>query len=134
MTQQNESTTTQETRELKPCPFCGSGAFISWDGDTDSPNDWSAVCDNTMNCGADIRGMLSEDAARAAWNTRAPSDTEQRLGEALEPLVTRVEKMMENGPDCDCPAEGHICGWPALQRETRAARAALQPKAEPEQK
>jgi hypothetical protein len=54
-----------------------------------------------------------------------------RLREALEALVRRVEKMMENGPECDCPAEGHMCGWPALQQEVKAARAALQPKAEP---
>jgi len=55
----------------RPCPFCGAKAFISWDGDVDSPNDWSAVCGNTLNCGASIGGMVSEDAANAAWNTRA---------------------------------------------------------------
>jgi len=33
--------------------------------------------------------------------------------------------MMIDGPDCDCPAEGHMCGWPGLQREVKDARAAL---------
>ena len=52
--------------------------------------------------------------------------------EALEPLVTRVENMMMNGPECDCPAEGHMCGWPDLQREASIARAALSGKKEGE--
>jgi hypothetical protein len=51
-----------------------------------------------------------------------------RLREALEPLVTRIEKMMANGPECDCPPEGHMCGWPSLRREVKAARAVLSPK------
>jgi hypothetical protein len=48
-----------------------------------------------------------------------------RLREAFQPLYTRVEKMMIDGPECDCPAEGHMCGWPDIQREMEAARAAL---------
>jgi len=51
-----------------------------------------------------------------------------RLREALEPLVTRIEKMMMDGPECDCPVEGHLCGWTNLQREVEAARAALSGK------
>lgn len=61
---------TQQMRELEACPFCGSGAFTSWDGDTNSPDDWSANCDNTIDCGACVQGMTSEDAAVTAWNTR----------------------------------------------------------------
>lgn len=39
----------------------------------DKPNDWSAVCDNTLACGATVQGMLSEEATVVAWNTRAAS-------------------------------------------------------------
>lgn len=55
-----------------------------------------------------------------------------RLREALEPLVIRLEKMMLDGPECDCPAEEHLCGWPDLQREVGVARAALSGKKEGE--
>ena len=48
-----------------------------------------------------------------------------RLRAAFQPLYTRVEKMMMDGPECDCPAEGHMCGWPDLQREMKAVHAAL---------
>lgn len=61
----------QQGKALKPCPFCNASAFISWDGDANSPDDWSANCDNTLDCGASVAGMSSEDAAKTAWNTRS---------------------------------------------------------------
>lgn len=71
---------------LEACPFCGAGAFISWDGDVNSPDDWSANCDNTLVCGATVGGMPSEEAARKAWNTRVGSvaPTVDQLWEALK--------------------------------------------------
>lgn len=60
---------------------------------------------------------------RAAYErVKGERDT---LVEAVRPLLTRLEKMMENGPECDCPAEGHLCGWTDLNREIDAAQAAL---------
>jgi hypothetical protein len=52
------------------------------------------------------------------------------LEEALRPLVSRLIKMMENGSECDCPAEGHLCGWSVLNYEVDVARAALAAKGE----
>lgn len=80
---------------LKECPFCGASAFISWDGDVNNPDDWSANCDNTLDCGATVGGMSSEDAARKAWNIRADSaaamvDT-SKLADWLDMLVTSLK-------------------------------------------
>jgi hypothetical protein len=51
-----------------------------------------------------------------------------QLRRTLGLLVNRIEKMMENGPECDCPVEGHLCGWPTLQREVEGARVILAAK------
>jgi hypothetical protein len=48
-----------------------------------------------------------------------------QLREALQPLYERLQKMMDDGPDCECPAEGHMCGWPGLQKEMKVAALAL---------
>ena len=82
----NES---QSTEAMELCPFCDAGAFISWDGDTDSPDDWSAVCDNTMKCGATIGGMSTESDARTAWNTRprTPSVSEATVDDLQRELA-----------------------------------------------
>lgn len=52
-------------------------------------------------------------------------DEVAQMRKALETLCTRLEKTTENGPDCECPAEGHMCGWPHLQREVDRARALM---------
>jgi Lar family restriction alleviation protein len=56
---------------LLPCPFCGSPAFDSFDGDIDHENEWSANCLNEKTCGATIEGMIGREAAVQAWNRRA---------------------------------------------------------------
>jgi len=56
---------------------------------------------------------------------RHPLAEEKRaLVEAARPVLDRGEKILE-GEDCDCGAEGHICGLPAMTRELAALRAAL---------
>lgn len=70
--------------------------------------------------------VATEEERDAAVNERsALQERVKRLEEALTPLVIRPTKMVENGPECDCPAEGHLCGWPALNYELDGARAAL---------
>jgi hypothetical protein len=86
---------------------------LEWDFDdiTDKweRHAWSAFLD-LQSTEAERDALLSEVA---------------RLREVLGPLVNRIDKMMENGPDCGCPAEGHLCGWIHLQLEMDAARAVL---------
>lgn len=51
----------------------------------------------------------------------------KRLRKALTTLTDFVQtRVLDSGPDCDCDAAGHVCGWPAWQREVRFARAALE--------
>jgi hypothetical protein len=118
-----EPSTTQ-TRELKPCPFCSKqplyeGRFM-WHPESDlSP----AVMCPTNGCPASGLYVPPE-----RWNSRAPSDTEQRLREMVQELACRIHGASHVGgahpvPFADC--QERICV---------EARAALQPKAEQEQK
>lgn len=82
---------TEAETELLPCPFCrAAGAFISWDGNRDRPDDWSVNCNNTLVCGAGIRGMLREADAATAWNARATTD-EAKLREAIEQSILALD-------------------------------------------
>jgi hypothetical protein len=100
------STTTQ-TRELEPCPFCGGEAILGMF------NVWCAGCEAATK--RDVDASAQEKIA--AWNTRAPSDTEQvRLREALE----QIAEEWGHPPRAHCNCPGCV------------AYAALQPKAETE--
>jgi hypothetical protein len=109
-----------------------ANGFYWWRYNKDNTPEPATVRDGVFYCAADPDP--TSVSVGEFLGPITPSTTERviRLREALEPLVVRLTKMMENGPDCECEPEGHICGWPALQRELAAARAALQPKAETE--
>lgn len=49
--------------ELKPCPFCGGGAYVSELRD----GMWRAIC---MSCNASGNNYFTEAEAVKAWNTR----------------------------------------------------------------
>lgn len=57
--------------KLKPCPFCGHEAMISYN----SNYDFQAYCTNDTCFMSQIimEDMETEEQARAAWNKRAPS-------------------------------------------------------------
>lgn len=44
---------------------------------------------------------------------------------AIRALVERGKKIVGGGSDCDCPPEGHHCGYPEMLYEVTAAEAAL---------
>jgi hypothetical protein len=129
------STTTQETRELKPCPLCGSNANAPDNVSTGRPV-WEVEC--SQYCFS-LRRTMKQEAIRA-WNTRAPSDTEIRLREALErttklaSLLT-VRQVINAGDEYIdaaglnpwCMNEGLAPGEESISVDF--ARAALQPKA-----
>lgn len=67
-------------------------------------------------------GPIRSDAV----NSHAELERERdALARALRPLVKYLDNVMANGPECDCPAEGHMCGWPALRLAVSNAREAL---------
>lgn len=131
------STTTQETRELEPCPLCGSTDLLLRD-----IAGWELDCR-----GCELSLVLADDPSREGlirrWNTRAPSTTEQvpRLREALEPhkaisfltaLEHQARRNHEYHPDqcAECSLTQTIAE--RLREELRLTSAALQPKAETE--
>ena len=44
---------------------------------------------------------------------------------ALTVTTTMLSQLASNGPECDCPPEGHLCGWPKLQHAITVGQAAL---------
>lgn len=76
----------EQSDELRPCPFCGSGALCDF---PDAYTTWQIMCDNN-NCPVDlwVWGFSSREAAIAAWNTRA----DDGLREALQ-MTERPEKV-----------------------------------------
>ena len=100
-------TESQSAEALELCPFCDAESFISWDGDKDNPNDWSAVCDNTMKCGATIGGMSTESDARTAWNTR--SRTLSVSVATVDNLVAALTSIEHSAPECECEHDNEYC-------------------------
>ena len=75
-----------------------------------------------------ILGLMDERDALLARVAELEAEN-KRLRKALTTLIDFVQtRVLDSGPDCDCDAAGHICGWPAWQREVRFARAALEPR------
>lgn len=58
--------------------------------------------------------ILAADAELAAL--RAERD---RLDERLSGACKLINSALGDGPECDCPPEGHICGWPQWKIEAR---------------
>ena len=64
---------TDQTPELKPCPFCGHEAELSYCGEENQPDpyceSWTAIC---VHCGCDPASyFLDKQKAVEVWNTRA---------------------------------------------------------------
>lgn len=73
----------QQSETVKPCPFCGSEACISFE---DHPCSYYAKCTNG-NCDA-IGGVFStEEQAIEKWNIRAPDPVLQKRDEVIARLV-----------------------------------------------
>lgn len=66
--------------------------------------------------GACERALVERDGLRA---------TARRLREAAEKFCAYHEAIVALGPECDCPGDGHVCGWTKYKRETVYMRAAL---------
>lgn len=125
------STTTQ-TRELEPqllpCPFCGSASTVWSEGFRRVRCNGCFIGTTSLGDHAHSPEVLAKLKAESitAWNTRA-SATEQviRLREALEAVITRFQQEYRELTD------GQF-GTVEDFHEVKAARAALQPKAEAE--
>jgi Lar family restriction alleviation protein len=60
--------------KLKPCPFCGSTAFIEeTDPEFKDLFPYRIMCGND-DCPGDHQWSESEEAAIKAWNTRTPEE------------------------------------------------------------
>jgi len=81
--------------KLKPYPFCGHEAMISYN----SVYDFQAYCTNDSCFMSKIimEDMESEEQARAAWNKRAPSVQPV----PLDKLCEMLSKFVGN-PPCPC--------------------------------
>lgn len=82
--------------KLKPCPFCGHEAMISYN----SNYDFQAYCTNDACFMSQIimEDMETEEQARAAWNTRTPAVP-------LEPLAKWIVENLDPSIDCKTCAE-----------------------------
>lgn len=73
--------------ELKPCPFCGQ-KVKAFENLKDESNEliecWTVIHDCPTTKAQTICDGLTEIECTQRWNTRAPSPTERKLGEALE--------------------------------------------------
>lgn len=58
------------SEELKPCPFCGSNAYIGRNGDDDETFGW-ASCDECEADGPHLGFGATPDSIAKAWNIRA---------------------------------------------------------------
>ena len=89
--------------KLKPCPFCGHEAMISYN----SNYDFQAYCTNDACFMSQIimEDMETEEQARAAWNKRAPAVPSVPLDKLCEWLAGNAWHL-----DCsDCEAEHCDC-------------------------
>ena len=78
-------------KEMKPCPHCGSKCSIRLTYELFSFGSYEIACENCC-----IEYHATEEAALAAWNTRAGEDTIQaeivRLRAENERLLRMLEK------------------------------------------
>lgn len=67
----------------------------------------SRMFDGKNPCQSDADSMVLLSASlRAALAER------DRLDERLSGACKLINSALGDGPECDCPPEGHICGWP----------------------
>ena len=84
--------------ELKLCPFCGNGCYVSWV----QAYDWVVGCNGCM---AVMQFLPDKESAILAWNNRHLTSSSSRAAEAC--------------PFCDCVAineMGHCEGCGKLTR------------------
>ena len=97
MTQQSESVTAVA---LLLCPFCGKPPFERFEKNINGPqypDQWFVWCEN-LDCGAGGEAMEeTQEAARAAWNTRAPSQPAASGGVAE--LKAEIERLTDEGTE-----------------------------------
>jgi hypothetical protein len=137
------STTSQETRELAPCPrghagaqVCNSDERMFYVTCVDRECFWALGEGYDRDARPD-HAFRSEEEAAEAWNTRAPSDTEQviRLREALRVIRDYRNTCMicvGDPKDTELDATYRDGARAVLDNVAVMARAALQPKAETE--
>jgi Lar family restriction alleviation protein len=75
--------------QLKPCPFCGARAEIL--GTDHLPY----VC--CENCGGSSDEFRTAERAAEDWNRRTPSPAIKEMVEALEDLITLLERQSAAG-------------------------------------
>ena len=95
--------------DLKPCPFCGQEAMISYN----SVYDFQAYCTNDSCFMSQIvmDGMETEEQAKAAWNKRVPSDP----AVPLEPLANWLaEYAAPPVSECCVTADERTAAWKAV--------------------
>lgn len=98
--------------KLKPCPFCGHEAMISYN----SNYDFQAYCTNDACFMSQIimEDMETEEQARAAWNKRAPSAP----AVPLEPLARWIAENLDPRCGCSyCSRDRVCCDCPTMTEQ-----------------
>lgn len=57
--------------ELKPCPFCGSGAYVIGFESSPLPTMYAVVC---RSCHAGTNNRTTAEGAAEAWNRRVDNE------------------------------------------------------------
>lgn len=84
------------TEELKPCPFCGSGAVTFHDAEDGG---WGVICTN-QKCECTLDRYAIRESAETAWNNRAtPAWTDEQIVALLASLGIDADKSKYGFPE-----------------------------------
>jgi len=86
-----------DKQELLPCPYCGEDVSLEQPQYEESDEWWGVICRSTKNlggtCAIEQTPSRTKQAAIKRWNTRAKTQREKELEEALKDILENIEDL-----------------------------------------